>query len=270
MTDKAHIVLPAVVELIGHGTSLGKSLLATTIELVYREAGYETRMIRIESRLVKHRGEHIAIITEDFAEAAVLVGGISAVIGPVFGAIKSIKGRQAVIIDWAGGQAHHRAEIFVATRFAERLKSMGHAATSIAVTTNTSSDMGRASDLLRTTETIAPTMKRGLALNHRRGHFNFPAGSEQARIFADLKGAAKGTRVFDVRAMGGESWKICDENGLSFSDVITASVEDLSARLSRDEFISAACQTEVAAWLMATQAELLRSLSIGDAKSTQR
>ncbi|MEH2471984.1 hypothetical protein V1281_006829 [Nitrobacteraceae bacterium AZCC 2161] len=259
--------LPAVLELCGHGTSLGKSLLATTAELIYRLAGYKVVMVRIESKMIKHRGDHIRIPTEDFAEAAVLVGGLSGVIAPLFAAVRDIKDdRSAVIIDWAGGQADHRSHIFVATRFGERLKAMGLNATSVVVTTNTASDMTHANELLRRSETVAPSVNRCLALNKRRGSFNFVTGSEQARIFDKLIQEAKGARPFEVDAVGGQSLKICDDAGLSIPDVIESSVEMLAAQLKCDEFIAAACQTEVVAWYVKTTDALRSALKVPNAK----
>jgi hypothetical protein len=257
--------LPTILEFVGHGTGLGKSLLATTAELVYRDLGYEVTMVRIESRLIEHRGAHIAIATENFSRAAALVGGISAVAEPLFSAIKAIEpGNEALIIDWAGGQANHRAEIYVATRFSERLRKRGLSAASVVVTTNATADMAHAATLLTSSAQVAPSVDRYLALNRRRGPFSFLKNSEQAKVYARLKDEADG-RAFDVRAVGGESWKICDEAGLAMPDVISADVDALAERLKCDDFIAAAIQAEVAAWYSTTEAELLRVLSTSDA-----
>jgi hypothetical protein len=267
MTDsKKCIKLPSFLEIAGHGTGLGKSLLATTAALVYRQAGYDVTMVRIESKLIKHREADIFIATENFAQAAALVGGLAGVVDPLFETFKTIKpGKSVVIVDWGGGQADHRAQIFVATRFGERLKAMGISATSVVVTTNAPNDMAQAAELLRTSATIAPDINRCLALNRRRGSFTFLDGSEQSRVNRRLRDEAKGARTFEVRAVGGESWKVCDEAGMSMPEVIESDLETLSARIAQNQFIAGACQIEVAAWYAATEAELLRVLALPNA-----
>jgi hypothetical protein len=268
MTDpkKCTIKLPSFLEITGHGTSLGKSLIATTAALVYRQAGYDVTMVRIESKLIRHREGDIFIATENFAQAAGLVGGLAGVVDPMLEAFETIKpGKSAVITDWGGGQADHRAQIFVATRIGERLKAMGISATSVIVTTNAASDMARAAELLHTSAMIAPDIHRCLALNRRRGPFNFVNGSEQSRVYSRLREEAKSARTFEVRAVGGESWKVCDEAGMSMPEVIESDIETLSARIAQNRFIAGACQTEVAAWYSATEAELLRVLALPNA-----
>lgn len=265
---KCVVRLPSVVDITGHGTGLGKSLLATTSALVYRQAGYEVTVVRIESKLIKRREAEadIFIATENFAHAATLVGGLAGVVDPLFETFKTIKpGKSAVIVDWGGGQADHRSQIFVATRFGARLKAMGIAATSVIATTNAANDMAQAEELLRTSAMIAPEINRCLALNRRRGPFAFGNGSEQSRVYNRLRDEAKGARTFEVRAVGGESWKVCDEAGLSMPEVIEADLEALSARIGQNHFIAGACQTEVAAWYSATEAELLRVLALPNA-----
>lgn len=258
---KKPINLPNILEFSGHGTGMGKSLLATTAETLYRHHGFDVTVIRIESRQIAHRGEHIAIATEHFARAATLVGGVSAVAEPIFSAINALKSneRRAVLIDWAGGHANHRSEIYAATRFGQRIGARGLSAMSVILTTNTSADMIHAASLLETSRQIVPEIGLRLALNRRRGSFNFLAGSEQSKAFALCR--ATGVPSLDIRAVGGESWKICDECGLTMPDVIRMDVERLAERLRSDDFIAAAVQTEVAAWYTTTLAELEKSLS---------
>jgi 5-methylcytosine-specific restriction endonuclease McrA len=260
-STKKTVSLPNILEFCGHGTGLGKSLLATTAETLYRHHGYDVAMIRIESRQILHRGEHIAIPTENFARAATLVGGVSAVVEPVFAAVKSLKAgeRRAVIIDWAGGHANHRSEIYAATRFGQRILARGLTTLSTVVTTNTSADMVHAASLLETSRQILPEAGLRLALNRRRGSFNFLSGSEQARAIALCH--ATGVPSFEIRAVGGECWKICDESGLTMSEVIRMDVDQLAERLRSDDFIAAAIQTEVAAWYSASLSELEKTLA---------
>jgi hypothetical protein len=267
MTDKKTMAkdslthdLPRILEFAGHGTGLGKSLLATTSGLIYRQLGYEPVMVRIETRQIQHRDPHIAIPTETFAKSATFVGGISAVVAPLFEQIKKLDpaGRGAIIIDWAGGHAHHRNEVFAATRFAERLAARGLSATSIVVTTNTAADIANATALLSASQQILSGVTLRVALNRRRGNFTFEPGSTQARALDELR--VTDVPSFNVRAVGGDCWKACDEAGMSILEVLAADVDALANRLSLDDFIAAAIQAEVATWYTATEAELLRSL----------
>src|SRR5260370_26259913 len=93
-------------------TTLFRSLLATTAALVYRQAGYDVTMVRIESKLIKHREADIFIATENFAQAAALVGGLAGVVDPLFETFETIKpGKSALIFDLGCGQVDHRAHI---------------------------------------------------------------------------------------------------------------------------------------------------------------
>jgi len=272
MTSKKELLtttaLPAVVDFTGHGTGLGKTLLAKTAALVYQQAGYDVTMVRIESKNITHReaDTDIFIPTENFAQAATLVGGLAGVLDPLFETIKNIKlGKSAIIIDWGGGLADHRSHIFTATQFGERVTEMGISAASVIATTNAANDMAQAAALLRTSAMIAPNLTRCLALNRRRGSFVFLDGSEQGRIYSRLRDEARDARTFEVRAVGGESWKVCDEVGLTMPQVIQSDLGALSARIGRNAFIAGACQIEVAAWYSATEAELLRALALPNA-----
>ena len=211
--------------------------------------------------MIKHREGDIFIATEDFAQAAGLVGGLSGVVEPMLEAFETIKPGKAVIVDWGGGQADHRAQIFVATRLGDYLKEMGISATSVIVTTNAAGDMARAAELLHTSAMIAPDVHRCLALNRRRGSFAFVNGSEQSRVYGLLRDEAMSARTFEIRAVGGESWKVCDEAGMSMPEVIASDIATLAARIARNRLIAGACQTEVAAWYSATETELLRVLA---------
>ena len=146
---------------------------------------------------------------------------------------------------------------------------MGISAASVIATTNAANDMAQAAALLRTSAMIAPNLTRCLALNRRRGSFVFLDGSEQGRIYSRLRDEARDARTFEVRAVGGESWKVCDEVGLTMPQVIQSDLGALSARIGRNAFIAGACQIEVAAWYSATEAELLRALALPPVRVAQ-
>src|SRR5260221_12344940 len=67
-------MLPRFLEFVAHGTSVGKSLLATFACLIYVQLGYQPILIRIESRAVRRDGADVAIDTEDFCEIGTVAG----------------------------------------------------------------------------------------------------------------------------------------------------------------------------------------------------
>ena len=255
-------MLPHFLEFVAHGTSVGKSLLATFACLIYVQLGYQPILIRIESRAVRRDGADVAIDTEDFARSAQLPGGVAGVLQPLFSALGSAKEeRTAVILDWGGGQSDHRYRAYAATRFGERLAAMGIPAVSAIVTTAAADHMKQAVENLRTSALIAPQIRRVLVLNRHEGRFDFAAGSGVRATFDTLLEAAKDVAIMKVEDVDGESWKRCDDAQLTMAEVVGMDIPALAAHLNIDEFIAAACQSQVSAWMMSTEQAMLRALA---------
>jgi hypothetical protein len=258
------IMLPRFLEFAASATAVGKTLLAAFSRMFYRQHGYQPILVRIESRAVRRDGADILIDSEDFAQSSKLPGGVAGVLRPLFPALESARKeeRTAVIVDWGGGLSAYRRQAFAATRFGERLASMGIRGMSAIVTTSAADRMTQAAEALRTSAMIAPQISRCLVLNRRAGPFNFVAGSEQRITFEALQEAAEGVPIMKVDAVAGESWKMCDDSNLTMAEVIAMDIPALAARLREDEFIATACQTQIAAWWESTEAEILRVLTL--------
>jgi hypothetical protein len=251
--------LPHFIELTADGTGVGKSLLATRLRDHYEDAGHPTTLVRIESRGIPRalRDGDVFIASEDFAQAEKLTGGIAAVLKPLYAALeRALSPKSAVFVDWGGGLSQHRLVAYAATRFDERLAELGIAGLSLAVTTNASDRMLQTANALQKLALVAPRLNRGLVLNRRLGAFSFVAGTEQHRVFAQLTEASKGLVQLNIAAIGGESWKSCENAALSMQEVIMMHPADLGARIKEDPFTAAACASEIAAWWESTASEL--------------
>jgi len=182
-------------EFVSTASHVGKTMLSTFVALLLRQLGHKVLLIRIESKAVRSADADIHIASEDFADAARLPGAEVAVLRPLYGALqKAAKddAKPVVIVDWAGGLSSHRAKIYAATRFDDRLADVGMRGLTVVVTTSLSDRMRQAAELVTQTRTITPNLDVALALNYRVGPFRFIEGSDERRIFQGLQKAAKG------------------------------------------------------------------------------
>lgn len=252
------------IEFISVASHVGKSLMSTFVALLLRQLGLKVLLIRIESKAVSSTDADIHIASEDFADAARLPGAEVAVLRPVYAALqKAAKddAKTVVIVDWAGGLSSHRAKIYAATRFDDRLASVGMRGLSVATTTSLSDRMRQAAELVTQTRTITPNLDVALALNHRVGPFRFIEGSEERRIFQGLQKAAEGLSVVRIPAIPGETWKTCEAAGLTMIDTIKMPLSELEKRLGgEDAWLASAYQMQVAAWWRSSEREMLRIL----------
>jgi hypothetical protein len=255
---------PHVVEFTADGTGVGKSFSAWRTRYHYELAGIPTTLVRIESRGVEKalRKTDIFIPVESFAQAGRMPGGLAGVLQPLFATVASAtKTKSAVIIDWAGGLARHRAEILAATRFDERLAELDVIGLSFVVTTNGTDRMKQAAENLRTVKQAAPGLLRCLLLNKRFGGFSFIAGSDPAAVYRDLlKAAQDGCGTVTLPAIAGESWKYCEDAGLTLPQVMSFTSGEIAKRTGLDAFTATACATEVAAFWDLSEKELSRVL----------
>jgi hypothetical protein len=260
------VILPAFLEFVAHGTGVGKSLLAMFAYWLYLQMGYRVTLVRIESRGVRRDGADIVIDTEAFARAGQLKGGVAGVLQPLFGALKASQAQKAaVIVDWGGGQSEHRASAYAATRFGATLAAMRIPAVTAIVTTATVDHMKQAADNLRTSELIAPEIRRVLVQNRHAGDFIFEPGSGVRATFDSMMHEAKAASIMKIADVDGESWKCCSDAGLTMAEVVAMPVADLAQRLHLDEFLATACQSQVAAWMASTEQSMLKSLAERDA-----
>jgi hypothetical protein len=229
-----------------------------------RQLGYRVVLIRIESKGARSPLADIHIASEDFADAARLPGGEVAVLRPVYDALqKAAQDREEpiVIVDWGGGLAGHRAKIFAATRFDDRLSEVGMRGLTVVVTTSLSDRMRQACELVAQTRTITPTLDVALALNFRVGRFRFVERSDERQIFDALQQAAKGLPVINIPAVTGETWKTCEAAGLSMIDTIEMPLRDVAQRLGGENaWLASAFQMQLSAWWKSAEREMLRAL----------
>jgi hypothetical protein len=251
-------------EFVSTASHVGKTMLSTFVALLLRQLGHKVLLIRIESKAVRSADADIHIASEDFADAARLPGAEVAVLRPLYGALqKAAKddAKPVVIVDWAGGLSSHRAKIYAATRFDDRLADVGMRGLTVVVTTSLSDRMRQAAELVTQTRTITPNLDVALALNYRVGPFRFIEGSDERRIFQGLQKAAKGLSVIKIPAIAGETWKTCEAAGLTMIDTVEMPLRELEKRLGgEDAWLASAFQMQVAAWWQSSEREMLRAL----------
>lgn len=245
-------------ELIAQATAVGKSIMAKFLTDMLRQMGHRVILVRIESKVIKQAGADVAIDAEDFAQAARLPGGVAGVLRNLFLTLEqAAREGTIVIVDWGGGLADYRAEAYAATRFDERLEELGIRGLCFVVTTCATDRMNQASESLATCELIAPKLERGLILNKRIGPFSFVAGSDEHKVWEKLQRTAKGSKMVEIPAVAGESWKKCSDAGLTMSDVIESDLGQLTAQLNDPRILAAAYQSHVAAWWIAAEKAML-------------
>jgi hypothetical protein len=254
------------------GSHVGKTLFANfTAELLTTVFGREVIVVRIESKGSLSAGD-IHINSEDFAASARLPGGEVALLRPVFDLLESMaqkEVRPVIVIDWGGGLSEYRAKIWAATRIDKRLADLNMRCLSVVTTTSLMDRMRHATKLIEQTRLITPGLNLVLLLNRRVGGFTFIQGSEEARVFHELRKAAEGISIIKAQSITGESWQSCEAAGLSMSEVINADLRTLQHRLGGESsFVASAYQMQVAAWWKNTERAFLNIL--GAASATQR
>jgi hypothetical protein len=255
------------IELTSTASHVGKSMLAIFLALLLRQFGFAVVLLRIESKAARSAVGDIHIDSEDFAGAARLPGGEAAVLRPLYDCLqKASQDGSIVIADWGGGLAEHRANIFAATRFDDRLAELNMRGLSVVVTTSLADRMRHARELIAQTQMITPGLDIALLLNRRVGRFHFVDGSDERQIFDDLQKAAKGLPVIRIPAIAGETWKTCEAAGLSMTDTIELPLRELAQRLGGENaWLASAYQMQVAAWWQSAEREALRVLGGTDA-----
>jgi hypothetical protein len=257
------------IEFVSTASHVGKSMLSTFVALLLRQLGHKVLVVRIESKAVRSPLTDIHIASEDFADAARLPGGEVAVLRPLYDALQKAAqddAKPVVIVDWAGGLSSHRAKIFAATRFDDRLADVGMRGRTMVLTTSLSDRMRQAAELIGQTRTITPTLDVALVLNRRVGHFRFVEGSDERQIHEELLKAAKGCPVIKIPPITGETWKVCEAAGLSMTDTIELPLRELAQRLGGENaWLASAFQMQVAAWWQSSEREMLRALGAANA-----
>lgn len=263
--DRGHFA-PAYqfIEFVSTASHTGKSMLSTFLTLLLRQLSFAVVLVRIESRAARSPFADIHIANEDFAGAARLPGGEAAVLRPLYDALQKASqdgSKPIIIVDWGGGLAEHRAKIYAATRFDDRLSDVGMRGLTVVVTTNLSDRMRQAGELIAQTRTITPNLDVALTLNHRVGRFRFVEGSDERQICENLLKAAKGLPVIRIPPITGETWKTCEAAGLSMIDTIELPLRELAQRLGGENaWLASAFQMQVAAWWRSAEREMLLAL----------
>jgi uncharacterized protein (DUF736 family) len=92
------------------------------------------------------------------------------------------------------------------------------------------------------------------------GSFTFVPGSAERSVFDTLQKAAEGDPTIRIPAVAGESWKSCENAGLSMREVIELNLPELAKRLSEGLWMASAVQVQVLAWWTAAEKEVLKVL----------
>lgn len=260
-------------EFISTASHVGKTMLANFQALLLRQLGHKVVVVRIESKAVRSPLTDIHIASEDFADAARLPGGEAAVLRPLYEAVEKAaqdEEQPAVIVDWGGGLSAHRAKIYAATRFDDRLADVGMRGRTMVLSTSLSDRMRQAGELIEQTRTITPGLDVALVLNRRVGNFRFIEGSDERRIHDDLLKTARGCPVVPIAPIAGETWKVCEAAGLSMIDVIELPLRELAKRLGGENaWLAAAFQSHLAVWWRASEREMLRILGEANAPAAR-
>jgi hypothetical protein len=262
------------IEFFSVASHVGKSMLAMFVAQLLTELGVKVRIVRIESKAARSRDKNIVHIdTEDFAAAARLPGAEVAVLRPLFELIEEAAKSDAqpvILVDWGGGLATHRAKIYAATRFDARLGELNMRGLSMVVTTSLTDRMSQAAELIGQTRMIAPELDVALLLNRRAGSFNFVEGTEERRVYKDLIKAARNLPIVKIPAVAGESWQACEAAGLSMTEVINLSLDELMQRFGGESrYLVSAYQMHVATYWKVAESDMLRLLGGADATASR-
>lgn len=248
-----------LIELTADGTALGKSLATIRLRHHYEQHGVRTTVVWIESAGVQprhRRASDVFIATESFTEANGQPGALAGLLAPAFVKIAEAAAKEeAVLVDWAGGQAQNWLEVLAATGFDDRLAELEIRGRSVVVTTNATARMHEAAANLADTARLAPGLARTLLLNERNGAFRFIAGTASADAYRSLLDAAQGSVIRFARIRG-ESWQSCEDAGFSLPAVVRAAPALIAEKTKLDPFTAAACVSECGAWWAATEKEL--------------
>lgn len=251
--------IPGFIEMTGVGTAMGKTFGTKRIKAFVEHAGTAMRQVRIETGAIRDslEADDLLVPIENFAQSQATVAGAVGVMRPAFDAIGQAKAAGGAIIwDWAGGLAMHRAEIFTAARMDERLVEMDIDGLSVVVTTADATRMQQAAESLDVIKMTTPRLRRALLLNGVAGPFNFPIGSEIAAIYHRMIGAAENAAIIKFPLVPGKAWAVCEAAGYSMAGALKATPLELAQRSGLDPFSAAACLSEWTAWWTATDREL--------------
>lgn len=260
------------IEFFSVSSHVGKTMLAMFVAQLLCALGVPVRIVRIESKAARSRDKSVVHIdTEDFAAAARLPGAEVAILRPVFELIEEAAKSDAqpvILVDWGGGLATHRAKIYAATRFDARLAELNMRGLSMVVTTSLTDRMSQAAELIAQTRVIAPELDVALLLNRRAGSFAFVEGTEERRAYKDLIKAARNLPIVKIPAVAGESWQACEAAGLSMTEVINLSLDELMKRFGGESrYLVSAYQMHVATYWKVAESEVLRLLGGADASA---
>lgn len=260
MTNNAkpglRVAIPSFVEGSADGTSQGKTTFMSRVRDYVEELGLPVRMIRIESRGVAKsqlREGDVLIATESFAEARRHVGGVAGVVQPIYDAVKwAADNKGVVVIDWGGGLARLRLEIYIMTRFDQALARRGMKGATFFPVCQTADRMSETAKNITQSAEAVPGLRRVLVLNERLGPFQFAPGTGLERAFTDLMAAPRDALV-RMEEIKNEAWAICESAGLHMAKVVGMQAPELAECIRDTDFMAEAVLSEIGTWWLSTR-----------------
>lgn len=255
----ASIAIPSYLEGSADGTSQGKTTYMSRVRDYVEEHGIPVKMIRIESRGVAKsqlREADVLIATESFAEARRHVGGVAGVVQPIYDAVKwAAENKGVVVIDWGGGLARLRLEIYIATRFDQALRRHGMKGATFFPVTQTADRMSETAKNIAESAEAVPGLRRVLVMNEKLGPFQFPPGTASERAYANLMAAPRDALV-RMPEIQNEAWAICESAGLHMAEAVRMQAPQLAERIGHIDFVAEAVLSEIGAWWLSTRVGL--------------
>src|SRR5690606_10019225 len=136
------------------------------------------------------------------------------------------------------------------SRFDRHLSEKGVKVVALAVTTADNSSMLQTAAMIDDLVQVHPSAEIVPVLNAYGGSFRFTAMSPANKTFSErIKPALKGRRHRQLPAVAEGAWPLFESTGMTFTDAVLATDEELMERLGLSRAMAVAVQADVSDFL---------------------
>lgn len=162
-----------------------------------------------------------------------------------------IKNNGALVIDVGAGHNTIALLHFIGrTRFDQYLADKGVKSVALAVTTADNSAMLQTAAMIDDLSQVHPSAEIVPVLNNYGGTFRFTPMSPANKTFSErIKPALKGRRHLQLPAVAEGAWPLFEAAGMTFTETVLATDEDLMKRLGLSRAMAVAVQADVSDFL---------------------
>lgn len=247
--------LPTIVHTLGPKGGIGKTTVARLVIDGCIAAGRSVSIVQID-RAPTLPTLYPEITTTIMAPSAedLRVDPLSAVrvFEPLDQAVGEVAASGGVlVVDVGAGHNTGALLHFIGrSRFDSHLGHHQVKAVALAVTTADSSAMTQTASVIDDLVKVYPSAEIVPVLNTFGGSFRFVTGSPAQKCFAErIQPALKGRRHMSLPAVAEGAWPLFEAVGMTFTDAMTASEDELMARLGLSRAVAVAVRGDVADFL---------------------